>query len=108
VRKVGSVGILLPNLEARLIASDEDNIIDAAPGERGELWVRGPTVMKGYLNNPSATANSITTDGWFKTGDIATRDEEGYYQIVDRKKELIKYKASVVDRVLITALTLNL
>jgi acyl-CoA synthetase (AMP-forming)/AMP-acid ligase II len=92
VRKVGSIGILLPNLEARLIASDEDNVIDAAPGEPGELWVRGPTVMKGYLNNPSATANSITTDGWFKTGDIATRDEEGYYQIVDRKKELIKYK----------------
>ena len=108
LRKVGSVGILLPNLEARLIASDEANVIDAAPGEPGELWVRGPTVMKGYLNNPSATANSITTDGWFKTGDMATRDEEGYYQIVDRKKELIKYKASIVDRVLITALTLNL
>ncbi|KAH9073096.1 AMP binding protein [Lactarius deliciosus] len=69
------------------------SVIDAAPGEPGELWVRGPTVMKGYLNNPSATANSITADGWFKTGDIATRDEEGYYKIVDRKKELIKYKA---------------
>ncbi|KAH9048035.1 AMP binding protein [Lactarius hengduanensis] len=83
VRKVGSIGILLPNLEARLIASDEDNVIDAAPGEPGELWVRGPTVMKGYLNNP--------------TGDIATRDEEGYYKIVDRKKELIKYKARALD-----------
>ncbi|KAF8264657.1 AMP binding protein [Lactarius quietus] len=94
VRKVGSIGVLLPNLEARLVASDEDNIIDAAPGEPGELWVRGPTVMKGYLNNRSATANSITADGWFKTGDIATKDEEGYYKIVDRKKELIKYKAS--------------
>ena len=104
-RKVGSIGILVPNLEARLVASDEDNIIDAAPGEPGELWVRGPTVMKGYLNNSSATANSITADGWFKTGDIATRDEDGYYNIVDRKKELIKYKASVVDHVSITALT---
>lgn len=92
LRKVGSIGILVPNLEARLVASDEDSIIDAAPGEPGELWVRGPTVMKGYLNNPSATANSITADGWFKTGDIATRDEDGYYNIVDRKKELIKYK----------------
>ncbi|KAI0301559.1 AMP binding protein [Multifurca ochricompacta] len=91
-RKVGSIGTLLPNLEARLVASDEDNIIDAAPGEPGELWIRGPTVMKGYLNNPSATADSINADGWFKTGDIAVRDEEGYYQIVDRKKELIKYK----------------
>jgi 4-coumarate--CoA ligase len=91
-RKIGSIGILLPNLEARLIAGDEDNIIDAAPGEPGELWVRGPIVMKGYLNNPTATANSVTSDGWFKTGDIAVIDEEGYYKIVDRKKELIKYK----------------
>jgi 4-coumarate--CoA ligase len=96
-RKIGSIGVLLPNLEARLIATDEDNVIDAAPGEPGELWVRGPTVMKGYLNNSSATANSITADGWFKTGDIMTRDEEGFYKVVDRKKELIKYKASVVD-----------
>ncbi|KAH9996648.1 AMP binding protein [Russula compacta] len=92
LRKVGSIGVVLPNLEARLVASDEDDIIDAAPGERGELWVRGPTVMKGYLNNTAATANSITADGWFKTGDVAVRDEEGYYKIVDRKKELIKYK----------------
>lgn len=92
LRKIGSIGILLPNLEARLVANDD--IADAAPGEPGELWVRGPTVMKGYLNNPTATASSITADGWFKTGDIATRDEEGYYKIVDRKKELIKYKVS--------------
>jgi 4-coumarate--CoA ligase len=94
-RKIGSIGILLPNLEARLIAGDEDNIIDAAPGEPGELWVRGPIVMKGYLNNPTATANSVTSDGWFKTGDIAVIDEEGYYKIVDRKKELIKYKVGL-------------
>jgi long-subunit acyl-CoA synthetase (AMP-forming) len=51
--------------------------------------------MKGYLNNPTATANSVTSDGWFKTGDIAVRDEEGYYKIVDRKKELIKYKVGL-------------
>lgn len=95
-RKIGSIGILLPNLEARLVASDENNITDAAPGEHGELWVRGPTVMKGYLNNPAATVSSITADGWFKTGDIVTKDEEGYYEIVDRKKELIKYKVSYI------------
>ncbi|KAI9456754.1 AMP binding protein [Russula earlei] len=92
LRKVGSVGILLPNLEARVVASDDDDIIDASPGQPGELWVRGPIVMKGYLNNPDATANSITLDGWFKTGDVVVRDGEGYYKIVDRKKELIKYK----------------
>lgn len=48
--------------------------------------------MKGYLNNPEATRKSITEDGWFKTGDVAIRDDEGFYTIVDRKKELIKYK----------------
>ncbi|KAK7045638.1 hypothetical protein VNI00_007471 [Paramarasmius palmivorus] len=93
VRKVGSVGILLSNLEARLVADDEgDAPVDAEEGQPGELWIRGPTVMKGYLNNPTATKNSITPDGWFKTGDIAIRDKEGYYYIVDRRKELIKYK----------------
>ncbi|KAJ8076858.1 hypothetical protein PM082_001281 [Marasmius tenuissimus] len=93
VRKIGSIGTLLPNLEARLVADDEgDHIIDAAEGQPGELWVRGPTIMKGYLNNPTATKNSITPDGWFKTGDIAIRDKDGFYYIVDRRKELIKYK----------------
>ncbi|KAL0581335.1 hypothetical protein V5O48_000711 [Marasmius crinis-equi] len=93
IRKVGSIGTLLPNLEARLVVDDEgDRVVDAAEGQPGELWVRGPTVMKGYLNNPAATQNSVTPDRWFKTGDIATRDKEGFYYIVDRRKELIKYK----------------
>ncbi|KAF8178582.1 AMP binding protein [Mycena galopus ATCC 62051] len=90
-RKVGSIGTLLPNLEARLVDDDEGKV-DAAEGQPGELWIRGKTVMKGYLNNPTATKNSITPDGWFKTGDVAIRDKEGYYYIVDRRKELIKYK----------------
>lgn len=51
--------------------------------------------MKGYLNNPNSTANAITKDGWFKSGDVGVRDDEGYYYIVDRKKELIKYKGCV-------------
>lgn len=58
----------------------------------GAHIVGGKSIMKGYLNNPKATEDSITADGWFKSGDIATRDDEGYYYIVDRKKELIKYK----------------
>ncbi|KAJ7350441.1 AMP binding protein [Mycena albidolilacea] len=90
-RKMGSIGVLLPNLEARLVEDDEGEV-DAEEGKPGELWVRGKTVMKGYLNNPAATANAITPDGWFKTGDVAIRDAEGYYYIVDRRKELIKYK----------------
>ncbi|KAJ7149875.1 AMP binding protein [Mycena crocata] len=90
-RKVGSIGILLPNLEARIVV-DEEGKIDAREGEPGELWLRGKTIMKGYLNNPAATRNAITPEGWFKTGDVATIDHEGLYYIVDRRKELIKYK----------------
>ncbi|KAJ6609078.1 AMP binding protein [Mycena sp. CBHHK59/15] len=90
-KKIGSIGHLLSNLEARLV-DDEDGHVDVAAGEPGELWIRGKTVMKGYLNNPEATRNCITPDGWLKTGDIAIRDREGYYYIVDRRKELIKYK----------------
>ncbi|KDQ09380.1 hypothetical protein BOTBODRAFT_148208 [Botryobasidium botryosum FD-172 SS1] len=88
--KMGSVGELAPNMVVRLV---DDDGVDAKPGEPGELWVRGANVMKGYLNNPTATADAITPDGWFKTGDIAIRDDDGCFAIVDRKKELIKYKA---------------
>ncbi|EGN96316.1 hypothetical protein SERLA73DRAFT_186003 [Serpula lacrymans var. lacrymans S7.3] len=89
---VGSVGHLCPNLEARLVDEEGEVLRDVNPGESGELWVRGPTIMKGYLNNPSATKASVTPEGWFKTGDIAVRDKDGFYTIVDRRKELIKYK----------------
>jgi acyl-CoA synthetase (AMP-forming)/AMP-acid ligase II len=63
-----------------------------APGEEGELWVRGPQVMKGYLNNPDATAETLTEDGWLRTGDLAIIDADGFMFIRDRLKELIKYK----------------
>ncbi|KAF5384518.1 hypothetical protein D9757_006442 [Collybiopsis confluens] len=93
VAKAGSVGVLLPNYEARLVTDDSGSkVIDAEDGEPGELWVRGPAIMKGYLNNPTANNTSFTSDRWFKTGDICARDNEGFYYIVDRKKELIKYK----------------
>ena len=62
---------------------------EVAPGERGELWMRGPQVMKGYWNNPKATAESITPEGWFKTGDAGYRDEDGYIYIHDRVKDMI-------------------
>ena len=88
-RKMGSTGLLLPNLEQRLVTDDGE---DAKDGEPGELWMRGPTIMKGYLNNLTATKDCITSDGWFKTGDVAVIDSEGYTSITDRKKELIKYK----------------
>ena len=86
----GSVGALIPNTEARLI--DPKTEEDVAEGEEGEIWVRGPQVMKGYLNNPKATAETLLEDGWLRTGDIARIDENGFTFIVDRLKELIKYK----------------
>ncbi|KAJ6609067.1 hypothetical protein B0H10DRAFT_2226270 [Mycena sp. CBHHK59/15] len=74
-----------------LLFRDADRKISSMR-RKDKLWVRGKTVMKGYLNNPSATANTITPDRWFKTGDIAIPDSEGYFYVVDRLKELIKYK----------------
>jgi acyl-CoA synthetase (AMP-forming)/AMP-acid ligase II len=89
-RRPGSVGPPLPGTECRLV--DPASEQDVAGGERGELWVRGPQVMCGYLNNPAATAAMIDSDGWLRTGDVATVDEHGWFWIVDRVKELIKYK----------------
>ncbi len=86
----GSVGPLLPSTEARLV--DPESGDDVAEGEEGELWIRGPQMMRGYLEKPDATAETITEDGWLRTGDIARIDSDGNYYIVDRLKELIKYK----------------
>ena len=86
----GSVGVPLPNTEMRVV--DPATGADVARGETGELLVRGPQVMKGYLNAPEATAAMLDPDGWLHTGDLGTIDEAGYVYIVDRVKELIKYK----------------
>jgi acyl-CoA synthetase (AMP-forming)/AMP-acid ligase II len=86
----GSVGWLVPSTEARLV--DPATGRDAVPGEPGELWVRGPQVMAGYLDDPEATAATIVQDGWLRTGDIVRIDETGVFWVVDRLKELIKYK----------------
>jgi long-chain acyl-CoA synthetase len=85
-RKPGSIGIPVPGTEMRLV--DEEGA-EVAEGEIGEIEVRGPTVMKSYWNREDATADTLTSDGWLKTGDMARVDEDGYYFIVDRKKELI-------------------
>ena len=86
----GSVGLLHPNTVCRLV--DPVTLRDVPAGERGEIWVRGPQVMKGYLNRPDATAEMITPEGWLRTGDVGVIDAEGYLFVVDRLKELIKYK----------------
>lgn len=86
-RKEGSIGIPFPDVEARIVSLDTN--LDQPAGEPGELWVRGPQVMAGYWQKPEETAKTKTADGWLQTGDIAIMDEEGYFKIVDRKKELI-------------------
>ena len=81
----GSIGLPAPSTEIKLIL---DNGQEAAKGEPGELWVKGPQVMLGYYKRPDATAESLQ-DGWFATGDIATYDDEGFFYIVDCKKDMI-------------------
>ena len=85
-----TVGRLLPSTECRII--DVESGRDAAAGQSGEIWVRGPQVMKGYLNNSEATARTKDAEGWLHTGDIGVVDGDGYLMIVDRLKELIKVK----------------
>lgn len=87
----GSVGRLAPGTELRLL--DPDTGRDARPGEPGELCVRGPQVMPGYLGRPEATAQMLSADGWLRTGDLGRVDPGGHLFIVDRLKELIKVNA---------------
>jgi acyl-CoA synthetase (AMP-forming)/AMP-acid ligase II len=89
-KKPGSIGPPIPGTECRLIDSDTGR--DSEPGGSGELWMRGPQVMQGYLGNRKATAAMIDDDGWLHSGDVAIVDEDGWFAIVDRVKELIKYK----------------
>jgi long-chain acyl-CoA synthetase len=87
-RKVGSIGIPVPNTECKIV-DIEDNTREVPVGEPGELLMRGPQIMKGYLNKPEETAKTLTKDGFLCTGDVAKMDEEGYFYIVDRIKDMI-------------------
>ena len=84
--KIGTVGPAVPETEIKVM-SDEGQ--EVGPGEKGELWIRGPQVMLGYWQNPAATAEIITPDGWLKTGDYVEVDDDNYISIVDRKKDMI-------------------
>ena len=100
----GKVGPLVPSTECRLV--DPATGADVGIGQPGEVWVRGPQVMKGYLNNPDATAETIV-DGWLHTGDIGIVDEDGQLEVVDRLKELIKVKGYQVAPAELEALLLK-
>lgn len=86
VKKPMSIGVPYPDNDIRLV--DPETLEDVKQGERGEIWIKGPTVMIGYWNNPEETANQMR-DGWLRTGDVAYQDEDGYVFIVDRTKDLI-------------------
>ena len=84
--KVGSVGKVLDGVQVRLV---DENGEDALAGDSGEIWVKGPNVFHGYLDEPEATARVLTEDGWLRTGDIAVVDDDGYLYLVDRTKDLV-------------------
>ncbi|MCJ1234117.1 hypothetical protein MMC14_002075 [Varicellaria rhodocarpa] len=86
---IGSVGRMLPNIVCKYMSPEEKEV---PIGETGELWMKGPNIFKGYLNNPEGTKNALTDDGYFKTGDVGHQDKDGNFYITDRVKELIKYK----------------
>jgi acyl-CoA synthetase (AMP-forming)/AMP-acid ligase II len=102
---LNSCGFAIPNIECKLVDPETGN--EVGPGERGELWVKGPNVMVGYLNNPEATAATLDDDGYLHTGDVATVTAEGVFTIVDRVKELIKYKGYQVPPAELEALLLT-
>ncbi|MEU6943838.1 4-coumarate--CoA ligase family protein [Streptomyces sp. NPDC046316] len=102
----GAVGKLLPSTEMRILSLDDPSK-DAEPGAEGEVAIRGPQVMKGYLGRPDATAAMIDADGWVHTGDVGRVDEDGWLFVVDRVKELIKYKGFQVAPAELEALLLT-
>jgi long-chain acyl-CoA synthetase len=89
VRKPGSIGIPVSDTEARLVDLETGEPIPIGATEAGELTIHGPQVMKGYWNRAEDTADCLSADGWLRTGDICTADEDGYFSIVDRKKDMI-------------------
>ncbi len=103
--KFGSVGTCAPNTECKIV--DLQTGLPLGPNREGEICVRGPQVMKGYLNRPDATAATIDPDGWLHTGDLGYADEDGHFFIVDRAKELIKYKGFQVPPAELEALLLS-
>ncbi|MQY02580.1 class I adenylate-forming enzyme family protein [Actinomadura macrotermitis] len=96
VRKIGTVGPPVADTRVKVVAVDEPAVTDATPGlpagQEGEVCIKGPQVMTGYLNRPEETAAVLGADGWLRTGDIGALDEDGYLAIVDRKKDMLLYK----------------
>ncbi len=101
----GSIGRVVPSTEVKITDVASGEALDT--GREGELLIRGPQIMKGYLNRPQDTADSIDREGWYHTGDVGYVDDDGYFFIVDRTKELIKYKGLQVAPAELEALLLT-
>eukprot|EP00253_Pinus_taeda_P014316 PITA_14316 len=101
----GSGGILAPGIEAKVVSLKTGRPLP--PNQRGELWFRGPNIMPGYFNNPSATKSTLDEEGWLHTGDMGYFDEDGGLYIVDRIKEIIKVKGYQVAPAELEALLLT-
>ena len=84
--RIGTIGIPVSSTDMKLVDDDGNEV---KQGESGEIWIKGPQVMQGYYNKPEETAKVLTPDGWLKTGDIAVVSEDGFFKIVDRKKDMI-------------------
>ncbi|OAY76274.1 4-coumarate--CoA ligase-like 4 [Ananas comosus] len=104
-RRYGTAGLLSPNTEARIVDPDTGKPLPV--NRTGELWIRGPYVMKGYFKNEEATRSTLDSEGWLRTGDLCYIDEDGYLFVVDRLKELIKYKGYQVPPAELEALLLT-
>ncbi|XP_058762695.1 probable CoA ligase CCL5 [Vicia villosa] len=104
-RKYGTAGLLSCSTEAMIVDTETGEPLPV--NRTGELWLRGPTIMKGYFNNEEATKSTLTSDGWLKTGDVCYFDSDGYLFVVDRLKELIKYKGYQVPPAELEALLLT-
>lgn len=107
---LGTVGLTLPNMECKIVdpvTGEEINVPEAGTSAPGELWCKGPNVMVGYLADPGATAQTLDSDEFLHTGDVATVSAEGFVSIVDRVKELIKYKGYQVPPAELEALLLT-
>ncbi|KAJ3681943.1 hypothetical protein LUZ60_014516 [Juncus effusus] len=104
-RRYGTAGLLSPNTEARIV--DPETGASFPVNQTGELWIRGPYIMKGYFKNEEATKSTLDKEGWLRTGDLCYIDECGYLFVVDRLKELIKYKGYQVPPAELEALLLT-
>ncbi|KAK4726092.1 hypothetical protein R3W88_031009 [Solanum pinnatisectum] len=104
-RRYGTAGMLSPSMEGKIVDPESGKALPV--NKTGELWLRGPTITKGYFSNEEATASTLDSDGWLRTGDLCYIDEDGFIFVVDRLKELIKYKGYQVPPAELEALLLT-